>query len=185
MVATRPITASELWELGSRIEPSELIEGELKTMTPPGAAHGFVQVRLGGMLDAYAEQSGLGRAFGEIGYVLQKDPDTVLAPHLSVVSSDRLPADLTRFLELAPDLAVEIVSPGNAPGEIERKLAIYLEAGVRSVWVVYPIERQIVIHRPNYAPRVIAGNQPLEDPEVLPGFSAQLSRVFGDFGSGG
>jgi Uma2 family endonuclease len=185
MVATHTVTAQELWTLGGKIEPSELIEGELKAMVPPGGEHGFVQVRLGGMLDSYAEQSGFGRAFGETGYVLKRNPDTVLAPDLSVVAADRLPADMTRFLELAPDVAVEIVSPGNAPGEIERKLAIYLEAGVQSVWIVYPAERQLVIHRPTTAPRIVTDDQPLEDAEVLPGFSVTLSRVFGTSGPGG
>lgn len=179
MVTTHPITAQQLWELGSTIEPSELIEGEIKTMVPPGGEHGFVQVRLGGMLDAYADQSTFGRAFGEIGYVLKRNPDTVLAPDLSIVSAARLPVDQSRFLELAPDVAVEIVSPGNPPGEIERKIGIYLESGVRSVWVAYPDERQVIIYRPDAAPRVVAGEQQLEDPDVLPGFAVPLSRVFG------
>ncbi|MBX3070822.1 MAG: Uma2 family endonuclease [Thermomicrobiales bacterium] len=182
MVATYLTTARDLWELGEKIEPSELIEGELKRMVPPAAEHGKVQIRLGGILDAYAEESGIGQAFGEIGYVLSRDPDTVLAPDLSLVAAHRLPGDLSRFLDLAPDLAVEIVSPGNSPGEIERKLAIYLQSGVRSVWILYPPERQIVIHSTGHPPRVLFDHDELDDPEVLPGFSVPVARVFGGGG---
>ena len=178
MVTTQLITAQELWDLGDRIEPSELIEGELKAMVPPGETHGYLQARLSGLLDNYANEAGFGRAYGEIGYVLQRNPDTVLAPDVSIVSKKRLPELQERFLELAQDVAVEIVSPGNAPGEIERKLAIYLEAGVRSVWTVYPKERKVVIHHPDSAPRVVAGNDTLEDADVLPGCSVTLQRVF-------
>jgi Uma2 family endonuclease len=131
------------------------------------------------LLGIWAEQADFGQIFGEAGYVLRRNPDTVLAPDVSLVSAERLPADITRFLELAPDIAIEVVSPSNAPGEIERKLAIYLETGVRSVWIVYPGERQIVMRHPGTPPRVYAGDQALEDPDILPGFSAALSRVFG------
>jgi Uma2 family endonuclease len=184
MVATHTITAKTLWELGSSIEPSELIEGELKPMVPPGGEHGRLQAGLIVLLGSSVQESGFGEIFGEIGYVLRRNPDTVLAPDISIVAANRLPADDSGFLELAPDLAIEIVSPGNAPGEIERKVAIYLESGVRSVWVVYPAERQVVIHAPHAAPRIVSGDQTLEDPEILPGFSAPLPSVFGTRAAG-
>jgi Uma2 family endonuclease len=184
MTATHTITAYELWELGSKIEPSELIEGELREMTPPGGEHGRLQARFAMLLSIWAERAAFGQVFGEVGYILKRNPDTVLAPDVSLVSTERLPADISRFLELAPDVAIEVVSPSNAPGEIERKLAIYLETGVRSVWIVYPAEQQIVIHQPHTAPRVVTGDQLLEDSAVLPGFSASLSRVFGTASGG-
>src|SRR5215204_1954689 len=146
MVTSQLLTANDLWSLGDSGENVELIDGELVPMVPPGFDHGMIQIKLGSILLRHVETLSLGKVSGDAGFVLRRSPDTVLGPDLSFIASDRIPLDQTGFLELAPDLAVEIVSPGNPPGEIERELAIYLQAGVRCIWIVYPRERQVVVH---------------------------------------
>ena len=92
----------------------------------------------------------------------------------------RLPAD--RIWTVAPDLAVEVLSPGNTVAEMERKVADYLGAGTRLVWIIEPISRTAVVHAANdfgVATQTFAGPEGvLDGGEVLPKFRLELSRVF-------
>jgi Uma2 family endonuclease len=160
----------------------ELVEGELhEVMSPSGPNHGFVVGNLAAMLHSRIREGRLGRLYvGDTYVLLQRDPDTVLAPDIAFVSAERLPLEDSAFMTIPPDIAIEVVSPGNSPGEIERKVALFLRGGVRSVWVVYPRQRQIVIHAPEIAPRVFGEGEMVTDPDTLPGFSFSLSDVFED-----
>jgi Uma2 family endonuclease len=179
MVTTQLVTAQDLWLMGEAGEHAELIDGEIVQMAPPGGEQAIAQLRLGSLLLGYVDERGLGQAFGEVGFILAKNPDTVLAPDLAFVEASRLPTVLTGFLALAPDLAIEIVSPSNSAGEIERKIAIYLEAGTRLIWVVYPRQRQVVVHTPGEAPRVFAESDELPGGDVLPGLTIPVANIFG------
>ncbi len=179
MVATQQLTAQDLWNLHDDLEDHELFEGVLLPMTPLGGEHGIVQLRIGSRLLQYVEERRLGQVFGEAGFILSRSPDTVLGPDLAYVETSRLPKDVVGFLALAPDLAVEIVSPGNSPGEIERKVGIYLQAGARMIWVVYPRQRQIVVHTPGEAPRVFTDSDELPGGDVLPGLTIPVAHIFG------
>jgi Uma2 family endonuclease len=172
------MTASDLWKLGDSSEDFELIEGELVRVSPTSGEHARVQARLIIALSKVVPELTPGEILGEAGYVLQRNPDTVLEPDLSFMAADRIPADITGFFDLAPDLAVEVVSRSNMPGEIERKLAIYLKAGVRCVWIVYPRERQVVVHVPVEAPRTYREGDVLPGEPVLPGFSVPVGSIF-------
>ena len=178
MVTTRLLTAQDLWNLGDSAEHCELIDGELESVAPPGGEHSFIQANLSSILLQHVRAHKLGRVFGEIGFVLRRDPDTVLGPDISFVATQRLPADQTRFLELAPDLAVEIVSPSNAQWEVHRKLAIYLSTGVKSVWIVYPKQRRVVVHAPDQPPQTFKDGETMTGGEVLSGLSLTVSEIF-------
>ena len=102
----------------------------------------------------------------------------MLAPDVAFVSMGRIPANTSGFVELAPDLAVEIVSPANTPGEIERKIGIYLKAGVQQVWIVYPEEREVVVHMPSGPPRVFTEQDHLDGGETLPVLDLAVVDIF-------
>jgi Uma2 family endonuclease len=178
MVTTQQLTANDLWNRRGDVEDYELIEGALSPMVPPGGEHAIVQVRIGAILLRHAEEHRSGQVFGEVGFILRRNPDTVLAPDVAFVESSRLPNDLTGYLAVAPDLAIEIVSPGNSPGEVERKIAMYLQAGTQSVWVVYPRQRQVVVHTPSDAPRVFTESDELPGDDVLPGLVVPVAGIF-------
>lgn len=179
MVTTKQLTATDLWNMPANdLQDYELIEGELIPMVPPGGEHGRLQLRIGGRLQAFVEARVLGQAYGEAGFVLDESEHTVLAPDLAFVAQSRLPNEQRGYLHIAPDLAVEIVSPGNSPGEIERKVAAYLRYGTMLVWVIYPDQRQIVAHSPTGAPRVFTERDILTGDTVLPGFSVPVSEIF-------
>lgn len=179
MVTTQLMTAEDLWQMGAAAEHAELIDGEIVQMAPPGGEHAIVQLRIGSRLLQYVDEHRLGQVFGEAGFILSKNRDTVLAPDVAYIEAPRLPQDVTGFLALAPDLAVEIVSPSNSPGAVERKIAIYLEAGTRMIWVVYPRQRQVVMHTPGNAPRVFAESDVLPGDDVLPGLEIPVATLFG------
>lgn len=178
MVLTRLYTAEDLEKLATDEEDFELIEGVLVPMVPPNFGHADLQLAVGTLLRTHASEHGLGRVVGEAGFLLQREPETVLAPDVAFVVSERLPVKSSGFVELAPDLVVEILSPGNSPGEIERKVAIYLRSGVRSVWIVYPIERQIVVHQPSHPPSVFGERDQIDGGDVLPGLSLPVAEIF-------
>ena len=178
MVTTRLYTAEDLQRLATDEADYELIEGELVPMSTPTFGQGVVHGNLLFHLHRLEMQHGHGNAIGRAGFILERDPDTVLAPAAAFVASERWPEDLSGFVELAPDLAVEIVSPSNSPGEIERKVGIYLQAGVLAVWVVYPDERQVVSHTPLHAPRVFTEGDQIEGDDVLSGLLLPVADIF-------
>jgi Uma2 family endonuclease len=178
MVATRHLTAADLWNIQNDSKDYELFEGVLSPRGVPDVAHGIVQAQLCLSLLQHVDERSSGRVFGRVGVLLATNPDTVLAPSLAYVQATRLPDDLTWFLPLAPDLAVEIVSPGNTPEKIERKIAIYLQAGARLVWVVYPRQRQVVVHTPGDAPQVFGASDELPGGDVLPGLGIPVASIF-------
>src|SRR6185295_4286686 len=132
------MTAEELLHVHLPNQRSELVRGVLRVREPAGSMHGRVAMNLGGELRAHARAKDAGTVFAaETGFKLFTDPDTVRAPDVVFVAKGREPpSGATGFADLAPDLAVEVLSPGDRPGEILAKVADWLSAGTRLVWVV-------------------------------------------------
>ena len=82
------------------------------------------------------------------------------------------------FLQGAPDLAVEVVSPSNSPAEMQQRAGEYLGAGARLVWIVNPVTRTIDVYRPGGARTVLGIGNFLDGGDVLPGLMLPVSRLF-------
>lgn len=149
-------------------------------MSPEKGRHGAVAMKIGRSLLNYLADRELGEVFdSSTGFVVARDPDTVRAPDVSFVSAERLKGqDLDAFLEGAPDLAVEVLSPGNTAAEMRDKMAEYFAAGCRVVWIVDPLQRSVVIHRPDTGPVILAEDDMLTEAGLLPGFSVIVREVF-------
>jgi Uma2 family endonuclease len=185
MSATAPIqplgmTAEELLELPDDGMRHELVEGELRTMAPAGAEHGWVALVIGSKIFEHVERQGLGRAYAaETGFVLRRGPDTVRAPDVAFVAADRVPARAGEgFLEPAPDLVVEVVSPSDRASEVAAKAAMWLDAGVRLVWVVDSQARLAAVHHPGGLVTVLREDGTLDGEDVLRGFRLPLAPLF-------
>jgi Uma2 family endonuclease len=174
------MTAEELFGLPDDGLRHELVEGELRTMTPAGSEHGRVAARITARIVVHAEEHGLGEAYAaETGFVLRRDPDTVRAPDVAFVAFDRLPqGTVSGFGDLAPDLVVEVVSPSDRASEVSSKAAMWLDAGVRLVWVVDPQARLAAVHHPGGLVTVLREDGVLDGEDVLPGFRLPLSTLF-------
>ena len=127
-VAKTPVTADELPALSARLSAlgkrAELVGGGLVVMAPAGGRHGEVAHTLALFIGNHVRKRNLGRVFAaETGFVLRRDPDTVRAPDVAFVAAERLQAEETPagFLESAPDLAIEVVSPGDAATAVRDK----------------------------------------------------------------
>jgi Uma2 family endonuclease len=174
-----PLTASDLAALPDDERRHELEAGWLVSEPLPSPRHDRVRRRLETMLEAFVAPRGLGEIFGETGFVLARNPDTVRGPDLSFVAGERLVAlDDARFVEGAPDLAIEILSPSNRPYLVRGKVADYLAAGCRLVWVIDPQRRTVTTYRTLLAPSLLRAGDTLEGEGVLPGLSIPVASIF-------
>src|SRR4051812_21664558 len=111
--ATKPLTAEEFWLLPDTEMQRSLINGEVVETMPPGARHGKIASKFTLRLGVWALENRAGEVGVEAGFILARNPDIVRGPDVYFVSADRIPDDGVpeAFWELAPDLAVEVVSP--------------------------------------------------------------------------
>ncbi len=182
---TKLMTADELLALPTYGPGGDrryaLIRGELKEMSPAKPLHGIVCARLTIRLGNFVEEHALGEVLGaEAGFLVETDPDSVVAADAAFVSSERLAGveSFEKFLPFAPDLAVEVLSPGNTVQEIDEKIALYFAAGARLVWVFNPKRRTAAAHRSPFDVRILGEGDALDGGDVLPGFSLELSKLF-------
>ena len=177
--AMAPMTAEELLRTHLPDKRVELVRGVLVVREPGGYRHGDVTARLAKRLMDVVEAGGLGRVLAaETGFKLAADPDTVRAPDVAFVSRERLPdPDLLGYPALAPDLVVEVLSPGDRPGETLAKVADWLKAGSRLVWVVDPNRRVVHVYRQDGSEALIAEPRVLSGEDVVPGFEGRLEAI--------
>lgn len=159
----------------------ELVRGVVVREPPAGFEHGRVANRILHLLTGFVEKHGLGEVLAsETGFVLFEEPPTVRAPDAAFVAEGRVPSPAPPgFGRLAPDLAVEVVSPSNTIAQIHSKVLDYLDAGSRLVWVVDPATRSVTVYRSRKEIRLLVGDEELDGGEVLPGFRVGLSEIFG------
>ena len=182
-MSKRYMTESDLMSLDDDSCRHELVAGVIVAEPFPTHDHDRTFRRVLRLLGDFAESHELGEVFGETGYVLARDPDTVRGPDVSFISRERLRGfDGARLFSGAPDLAVEILSPSNRRGEMHAKVADYLAAGARLVWVVDPKRNSVTTYRTLLAPRRVELGQTLDGEDVLPGFVVPLEAIFENSG---
>ncbi len=177
----RLYTVNDLWELSREKNETrlELIEGAIIEMSPAGDRHGLLANWTAYILTGFVETHDLGEVnAAETGFVLSDEPPTVVAPDVSFISKERLLPLTGKFYPIPPDLAVEVVSPNDSAPEVRRKVDLYLQAGTRLVWVIYPEGRLIDVYRPAAPTLTLRGEEVLDGGDVLPGFAVPVSRVF-------
>jgi Uma2 family endonuclease len=173
------MTAEELLATSVPNKRTELVRGVLVVREPAGGRHGHVTARLAKRLMDVVEARGLGTVFAaETGFLIGADPDTVRAPDIAFVTNERLPdPDLPGYPALAPDLVVEVSSPGDRPGETLTKVGEWLTAGTRLVWVVDPARRLARVYRPDGSETVVAEADSLDGEDVVPRFNCRLGEI--------
>lgn len=177
----RPLHAEDLYDLPLDEVRAELVRGDLVREPPASFGHGVRTVEIGYELRRFLEADPLGVACGaETGFILSRDPDTVRAPDAAFVTRDRAERFGARegFFEGPPDLAVEVVSPGDGLREVGAKVRDYLlAAGTRLLWVIDPGRRTVTVFRPGADPEVLRPGDLLDGGDVLSGFSVPVRRL--------
>lgn len=179
MAPTRTITDEELLQLPEDGLKYEVVNGELLVSPGAGVPHEKAVIKLASRLATHVEQRRLGDVLGSAAlYVLPSGNRR--GPDLSFVAAGRLdaPGVSQVFPQLAPDLAVEVVSPSDSPHRVLEKVGEYLEAGVRLVWVIDPQNRRAVIHRALSSAQQIDQDGVLDGADVIPGFRCRLAEIF-------
>ncbi len=177
--ASGPITAEELLAMGD-IGRCELIYGELVRRSFAGMQHGLVAGRISWRVSAHVEAHGLGQTFAPgTGFLVERAPDLVRAPDVSVVRAQRLPAKLPRgYFEGVPDLAVEVAEPADSRRAVAEKVNMSLAHGTTSCWVADAGTRTITIYRAGKKSTHLTTQDELRDEPTLPGFVMSVGRVF-------
>ncbi len=177
--AKKLITADDLLEMPDNGMRRELIQGELIEMPPGSDDHGFVSSESTWQIGSFIRLHRLGRdRIAETGFQLA--PDTVLAPDYAYISYERM-ADRPQsrgYAQVIPDLVVEVFSPNDRQPQFDRKIRLWLEAGVRLVLAVYPQPQEIVAHHDDGTVQRFGVGDTLTCEPVLPGFSCPVADIF-------
>ena len=150
-------------------------------MSPAGDEHGRVGMELAVPLGSHVKENKLGKVYlAETGFLIGTNPDTVRAPDIAFVRMERIKESpgLKGYRIGAPDLAVEIVGPGDTVSEVEEKVSEWLDGGARMVWVVSPKLHTVTVYRSLVDIVTLTEKDELNGGDVVPGFQIQVAEIF-------
>ena len=180
-VVRQQVTADELLLMPDDGFRYELVKGELRRMTPAGNVHGRVTMSFAWRLAQYVDENRLGTVYAaETGFRLATDPDTGRAPDVAFVSRARVEAvgEVEGFWPEAPDLAVEVVSPGDSYADVEEKVFAWLDAGTKMVVVINPRQRSATVYKSPSDITALAEADVLDGEEIVPRFQLAVREIF-------
>lgn len=179
-VQQKLLTAEEFYLLGDPRDGSqqELVRGEVVTMPPPGGLHGVCCLKTARRIGNFVEENDRGTvACNDTGFVTERGPDSVRGPDISYWSKERLKEVPVGYIEIAPDLLIEVFSPGNTKRQFLTKMREYFAKGVRMVWVISPEDRTLTVYRTLDEGRLLHESATVTGEDVLPGFSCRVSDL--------
>jgi len=182
MVATRLFTAEDLEAFTENEEKLyEVVDGVLMRNEGVGGRHGNMSFEIGYNLHAFTGPRRLGRVFGgDTRFILRRDPDLVLIPDIAFVRAARIPAEgvWERIIPIPPDFALEIASITDTAAAVRRKAALYLDHGVRLVWIVWPSQRSVSVLQLGQPEMMLHEGDELDGADVIPGFRLPVAEIF-------
>jgi len=162
----------------------EIVAGRRVEKPPMGTYEGVVGSVLVEMLAPYARSNRLGRVVSEVLFRINKGDGPHRRPDVAFVSYERWPRERkinsNNGWDIVPDLAVEVVSPSNTAEEVFGKIREYFQAGVRRVWIVLPVERQVYVYESSTKTKILGLGDALDGEDLLPGFRLALAVLFED-----
>ena len=173
--AAKLVTADELLAMGEGRR--ELIYGEVIEMAPAGEEHGYIEIDISHYLYSFVKANRLGRVYpSDTGFLLSTDPDLVRAPDVAFVRRERV-VRTAKYYPGAPDLAVEVVSPGDSYSDVNEKVKMWLEHGTKEVWVVDPRRQTVQVCKQGSDVTLKRGDE-IDGGDLLPGFRLPLGNIF-------
>ena len=179
-LGTEPITAEQLLKMDAKGKRGELIRGVFCETVPTGMLHGETVISLATLLGNVVTPNKLGTLVIQAGTILSRTPDTVLGGDISYFSKDTLPldADVPGYAEVLPELVAEVVSFNDSFREVAGKAILWINAGVRLVWVLWPETKMIEIHRPAQPVTTLRETDTLTGEDILPQFKVPIKDIF-------
>jgi Uma2 family endonuclease len=174
------ITGEELARMGD-LGRCELIDGRVVRMNPTNPRHGQIEVRIAAALEAFVRPRRLGRVLaGEVGVYTHRDPDRVRGADVIYITSDTFArrSPTLAFLDVAPELVVEVLSPEDRAVELNQKLREYFALGVNLVWLADPVARTVQVYRSPSDVREAGESDVLSGEDMLPGFEVSVASLF-------
>jgi Uma2 family endonuclease len=166
--------------------PFELLDGERVEWMPSVAIHAEILRAIVRLLEAFILKLGEGEVFYETTFILEYSKDWVKGsriPDVMIYMGDRLaeykkatPEWKTRPYALVPDICIEIVSPTDSYSSIDRKVDLYLDDGVKEIWVIDPSTEKIWLHTKDKSVRLVKGE--LLESGILAEFTLELEKFF-------
>lgn len=174
-----PITGEELARMPD-LGPCELVYGEIIPMSPTGWKHCRYVNAIGRFLGNFVYSSGLGEVLdGEVGIYTGRHPDSVRGADVAFISTEQLGrVQSESYLDVAPELVVEIISPSNTWREMRDKIDEYFRIGVERVWIVEPERRQVLVYGSPTELDLLRETDTLRGEGVLQEFSLPLAELF-------
>ena len=177
----RLLTANDLTKQPADGTRYELVKGILHKMPPAGFEHGICAAEIGSRLNVYVRTHQLGYVCGaETGFKIAQNPDTVRAPDAAFVRQESIERQgiVKGYWEGAPDLAIEVISPGDTYAEVAEKVEEWLAAGCAMVWVLNPRRETVEVYRAGEDFIVLHATDTLDGGDVVPGFQCQVQDIF-------
>lgn len=165
------------------IEPEkqiEIVNGKAEIKEMSGARAGGIATRLSAEIWFYVKKNKLGRVYGADTTFTIGANDRM--PDVSFVSADKIPESgepLTKW-DFAPDLAIEVISPGELFGNVHAKIREYFAASVRQVWIVSPFDNTLSVYKSPTEIKILTASDELVCEDILPEFRLKLSEIFID-----
>jgi Uma2 family endonuclease len=152
-------------------------------MAPTGEPHAEIEANLAFELNRFVKSQGIGKVLcGEIGIITGRDPDTVRGADVAFLSNERLGQRTSGsgYLDVAPELIVEIISPNDRWTDVQDKLEEYFAFGVDTVWLVNPKRREVTVYRSPTDATLLSVSATLAGGAILPGFEVPVAELFPD-----
>ena len=176
------VTSEELARNPVADKRTEIVRGRLVIREPASPRHGEVAARVLIAIGMYLDTNPIGRVYAaETGFTLARSPDTVRAPDVAYFRADRAPTvDVAGFPDIAPDLVVEVLSPGERAQQVRAKVADWLRAGTTLVWLLDTARRSAHVYRADGTDVALTVADALDGELILPGFRPPIARLLSD-----
>ena len=177
MSTVQNITTAEQLLAAGDIGRCELIQGQLLMRAWVTMDAGAIAAKMGFRIDEFT--CGNGVVLSAAGFWIKRNPDTVRSPNIAWIDSSRAPTtSFPGYFEDAPDLAVEVLTPDDTAMYMDEKIAEWLAAGCRLVWVISPRGQTVMAYRPDRTARLLNAADTLDGGEVLPGLRIPVKQIF-------
>jgi Uma2 family endonuclease len=177
------LTLDEFLALPETEPASEYIDGEVVQKVAPSWYHASLVHELGRLIGNYVVQHpGEGRVVTELRHAFRGAAPRVYVPDLGVLRVRNVPRDRRQRtrgpVEVPPDFAIEVLSPGDYPGRVLEKADFYMRACTELLWIGDPELESVTVYKPGEAPAVVRAPHPLDAAPVLPGLAIDLAQLF-------